>query len=121
LATMTKQMTRAQLGLRKTILEQKASDLRKNMLTHAAANVLARREEPIDDADLSSQSHEEWIFLNRNSFDIGLLRQIQDALTRIAEETYGTCQDCGRPISAKRLEALPWATRCIQCQDQQGT
>lgn len=30
--------------------------------------------------------------------------------------TYGVCDGCGEPIAADRLEALPWATRCITCQ-----
>lgn len=119
--TISKQMTKAQIGHYKKILEEKAIELRKNMLTPAAANIVARREEPVDVADLSTQSHEEWIFLNRNSLDISLLRQIQEALTRIEDQTYGICQDCGTPISSKRLEAVPWATYCVQCQDRHAT
>ena len=118
--TISKQKTKAQMGLWKKILEDKALEIRNDMLTHAAAKIVARREEPVDDADLSNQSHEEWIFLNRNRLDRSLLRQIQDALARIEEQSYGICQDCGTQISAKRLEALPWATCCIHCQDQHG-
>jgi RNA polymerase-binding protein DksA len=43
------------------------------------------------------------------------IRQIQLALQRIAEGTYGTCANCGEPIDPKRLKALPTATRCISC------
>ncbi len=113
-----KPLTKAQLGHYKRILQNKAMELRRNMSTPAAATIVARREEPVDVADLSTQSHEEWIFLNRNSLDVSLLRQIQEALVRIEDQTYGICQDCSEPISTKRLEALPWATYCIQCQDQ---
>ncbi len=118
--TITKPMTKAQVGHYKQMLEAKAVDLRKNLLTPAAAHIVARREEPVDVADLSSQSHEEWIFLNRNSLDISLLRQIQEALTRIDDQTYGICQECEVPISTKRLEAVPWATYCLHCQDRHG-
>jgi DnaK suppressor protein len=41
--------------------------------------------------------------------------QIRAALARIDEGGYGECVACGEPISAKRLEALPYATRCIEC------
>ncbi|HYM09309.1 MAG TPA: TraR/DksA family transcriptional regulator [Bryobacterales bacterium] len=118
--TISKSITKAQLGHYKQILEHKAVELRKNMLTPAAANIVARREEPVDVADLSTQSHEEWIFLNRNSLDVSLLREIQEALTRIGDQTYGICQECGTAISTKRLEAVPWANYCLQCQDQHG-
>jgi len=117
----TKALTKTQLNHYKRILENKAVELRKNMLTPAAANIVARREEPVDVADLSTQSHEEWIFLNRNSLDISLLRQIKDALVRIEDQSYGTCQDCQTPISAKRLDAVPWATYCIRCQDRHSS
>src|SRR5438876_9949777 len=36
------------------------------------------------------------------------LKQVRDALRRIDERRYGTCIDCGRPIEAARLEAIPW-------------
>ena len=116
--TISKPVTKAPVGDFKQILEEKAVELRKNMLTPFAANLVARREEPVDVADLSTQSHEEWIFLNRNSLDISLLRQIQDALVRIEDQSYGICQECEIPISPKRLDAVPWATYCLHCQDR---
>ena len=39
--------------------------------------------------------------------------RIDAALARIANGTYGSCEVCGRPIVPGRLEAIPWATRCI--------
>jgi DnaK suppressor protein len=44
------------------------------------------------------------------------LALIDAALARLDEGTFGTCVRCGRPIAAERLEALPWAPRCIDCQ-----
>jgi DnaK suppressor protein len=112
-----KPLTKAQFGHYKEVLEKKALELRRNMSAPATASIVARREEPVDVADLSNQSHEEWLFLNRNSIDMSLLRQIKEALIRIQDQTYGICQDCGTPISTKRLEAVPWATYCVNCQD----
>jgi len=113
-----KPLTKAQFSHYKQILVNKAVELRQNMSTPAAATIVARREEPVDVADLSTQSHEEWLFLNRNSLDVSLLRQIKEALARIEDQSYGVCQDCGTPISTKRLEAVPWATYCVHCQDR---
>jgi DnaK suppressor protein len=42
-----------------------------------------------------------------------LLAEIEGALGRIADGTYGICAVCGRPIDAERLEAVPYATLCI--------
>jgi RNA polymerase-binding protein DksA len=44
-----------------------------------------------------------------------VLSEIEAALERIAEGTYGTCRTCGEPISEERLEAIPYATQCIDC------
>jgi RNA polymerase-binding transcription factor DksA len=43
------------------------------------------------------------------------IRQIRDALNRIAEGSYGVCAQCGELIDPKRLKALPTATKCISC------
>jgi RNA polymerase-binding protein DksA len=45
-----------------------------------------------------------------------LIEQVDAALARIAAGTWGTCVTCGQPISAARLEALPAAAHCIDCQ-----
>ena len=43
------------------------------------------------------------------------LVQIESALERIESGTFGTCQTCGKPIAPERLEAIPWATDCVEC------
>jgi DnaK suppressor protein len=45
-----------------------------------------------------------------------LLGEIDAALKRIDDGTYGVCTNCGKQIPAERLEARPWATLCIDCQ-----
>jgi RNA polymerase-binding protein DksA len=45
-----------------------------------------------------------------------VLAEIDSALKRIEEGTYGVCTNCGKEIPVDRLEALPWATLCIDCQ-----
>jgi RNA polymerase-binding protein DksA len=44
------------------------------------------------------------------------LAEVESALERLDAGTYGTCTRCGRPIAAERLEAIPWAAHCIDCQ-----
>jgi RNA polymerase-binding transcription factor DksA len=44
------------------------------------------------------------------------LLAIDDALRKIDDGTYGTCEVCGKPIAAERLDAIPWARLCIDDQ-----
>jgi len=99
------------------VLESKAEEVRSSMSAQKAAQVVARLDIPSDEGDLSQQHHEEWIFLNRNTIDSKLLREISGALRRIEQGTYGECRECGEPISIKRLEAVPWARYCVTCQE----
>ena len=43
-----------------------------------------------------------------------VLNEIDAALARVEEGTFGMCKACGNPIDPERLEALPWATLCIE-------
>ena len=101
-------------------LRDKAQELRRRMSAEQAAAIVSRLEDPSDSGDLSQQSHEEWLFLNRNNLEKSLLREVEEALARIREGTYGVCQECGEPISPKRLQALPWAKFCVRCQELLG-
>jgi DnaK suppressor protein len=47
----------------------------------------------------------------------GLLREIRSALRRIDACTFGMCLHCEEEISRRRLEAVPWARLCLQCQE----
>lgn len=44
-----------------------------------------------------------------------VLTKIDVALSKVEEGTYGMCESCGKPIGEERLEAMPWATLCIDC------
>ena len=46
------------------------------------------------------------------------LREVDHALAKMENGTYGACERCGRPISEERLDALPWATLCIECKQR---
>src|SRR5438874_7942165 len=99
------------------ILEKKAEEVRQSMAAQKAAQLVSRLDCPSDEGDLSQQHHEEWIFLNRNTLDMKLLREISDALLRIDHGAYAICLECEEPISEKRLNAVPWARYCVTCQE----
>ena len=48
------------------------------------------------------------------------VREVDAALGRIGAGTFGLCASCGSPIADARLEALPWAALCIDCQRRTG-
>ncbi|TAM57113.1 MAG: hypothetical protein EPN50_09385 [Chloroflexota bacterium] len=48
------------------------------------------------------------------------LRLVEEALDRLDAGTFGACTNCGRPIAEGRLEAIPWAPLCIDCQRTAG-
>ena len=45
------------------------------------------------------------------------LRQIDGALARVEDGSYGSCSNCGKAIQKARLDAVPWAIHCIGCQE----
>ena len=47
-----------------------------------------------------------------------LLADIEEALRRLQDGTYGRCLTCGQPIPVRRLEAIPWAVRDVVCEEQ---
>jgi RNA polymerase-binding protein DksA len=46
------------------------------------------------------------------------LERIEKAISRLEEGVYGQCEICEKPIPITRLKAIPWATRCINCQSR---
>jgi DnaK suppressor protein len=67
----------------------------------------------VDEADMASASERNQAML-RNSQ--ALLNQVDGALARLDAGTYGICRRCGKEINPRRLEALPYATLCVDCQ-----
>jgi DnaK suppressor protein len=67
--------------------------------------------------DLAPVFSEQFTALRINRLDYLQLKQIDAALARLNSEEYGVCVDCGDAISRGRLEAIPWALRCVGCQE----
>jgi DnaK suppressor protein len=83
---------------------------------HRADQIQLREESVADAEDLStrdSASHQQLSILEvRNQMRL----QVEAALQRLDEGTYGICEDCLTPINEERLKAMPFARRCIDCQ-----
>jgi DnaK suppressor protein len=70
-----------------------------------------------DPVDMAAGETGAAVQLRLRETDGRLLRAIEDALTRIRQERFGTCEECGEPISRARLEAVPWARHCKECKE----
>jgi len=71
-----------------------------------------------DTGDKAESSYTKEFLLSLSNAERQQLLMTDAALRRIEECTYGTCQMCGNPIGTKRLDAIPWASYCIHCQEK---
>jgi DnaK suppressor protein len=69
------------------------------------------------DAGTKTFEREHELSLANNSRD--LLAQVERALERLADGTYGVCENCGNPIEKARLKAFPRATLCVTCKQRE--
>ena len=75
-------------------------------------------EETQDVADQAVSGYQKEMLFTAGTHHHLQLAQVRTALQRISDGSYGTCQRCERAIGSKRLEALPWTSYCIDCQEQ---
>jgi DnaK suppressor protein len=93
-------------------LEAKRDDLAEHRNPDGIA--IERTPDSMDELVLANERELTVERLNRETV---LLRQVADALNRIATGEYGICLECEDTIAARRLTALPWAARCLSCQE----
>ncbi|MFA4992070.1 MAG: TraR/DksA family transcriptional regulator [Candidatus Omnitrophota bacterium] len=70
-------------------------------------------------ADMASDSYDRELNLNIAGEEQEIIYDIDEALKRIEEGKFGKCLSCGKKIPSKRLNALPYAKYCIQCQSKE--
>lgn len=107
------------LKLEKALLDEKQRVLRQSNFTQKVMDV------PADTGDLSShrthiadqgtENYQREFASQLKSIESSTLREIDDALSRIANGTYGICENCGEPIPLARLEVVPYARLCMKC------
>ncbi len=68
-----------------------------------------------DAEDRATEREGDEVLEGLGSSGLAELRQIDAALDRIEQGTYGACVNCGEPIPEKRLEIIPHAARCARC------
>ena len=67
-------------------------------------------------ADMAADTYDRELSANIVSSEQQLLYQIDDALKRLDDGTFGACLQCTHPITLSRLKAVPYASLCIECQ-----
>jgi DnaK suppressor protein len=70
-----------------------------------------------DPVDLAVRNYSKNVMLAVSENDSRQVIMINEALTRISDDEYGTCQNCEKDINPKRLDAVPWARYCLNCQE----
>jgi DnaK suppressor protein len=104
--------------MREQLLEMKAK-----LLAEINSELRAEREgnkdEGMDTYDLASEERDREINFILSDRERVKLKQIDDALERMDEGTYGVCESCGLEIAEERLEAMPFSRLCRDCQQDE--
>jgi RNA polymerase-binding transcription factor len=107
-------MTPIELKKFKNILTARQSELEGLIRNREAATI----ETSADALDQIQHAVERELALATLARESACLREAGAALRRIDAGVFGTCLDCEEDINVKRLAALPWAVRCIGCQER---
>ncbi len=103
---------------RKALLEEKQRLL--NNSKNALKTDLALSPDDLpDETDLAANEISQNLIFKLRDRERQLLQKIGEALARMDEGSFGTCEDCEEPIEPRRLEARPVSTLCIACKEKQ--
>jgi DnaK suppressor protein len=122
--TRSKKLTKTQIqGIRDALIEERQMLLGQVEELDAEADVKRWRDGGFDDdpADSGSASFERETAQSLSRHARSLLTEIDDALRRIEDGSFGACERCGQQIHQDRLEALPYARLCLDCKRRDET
>lgn len=103
--------------LKTFLISQKSSIL--NKTTEFKMEQAVQKEHISDEHEAASHDLSTNMSIQLHERDRLLLFQIERALGKIEDGTYGQCESCGEMISAGRLKASPFTTLCIACKEEQ--
>ena len=72
-----------------------------------------------DIADKAANSYTKEFLFHQSDENRRILQMIEEALERLKDGSYGHCVSCQGEVQVKRLEAVPWARHCFECQEKQ--
>jgi len=70
-----------------------------------------------DLADKASTSYTKEFLYSLSNSERNILQQVEEAISRLGGGEFGICEECEEPIQKKRLDAVPWARYCLNCQE----
>ena len=101
-------------------MREKLLEMRAQLLRNTQSDLQEGREqtkdEGMDTYDIASDARDREISHILTDRDRGKLEAIDEALSRVDDNSYGLCEDCGAEIAEGRLEALPFTRLCVTCQ-----
>jgi DnaK suppressor protein len=95
------------------VLESK----RKELLSNTGDREEIRIEHAAEEFDRLQQQLNREVAIRNLDRESMLLKQVQSALKRLDDESFGVCLRCDEEIPEKRLRAVPWAAYCVPCQE----
>ena len=104
--------------LRQQLVEMRAK-LLEEMELESKAEREANKDEGLDTYDLASEERDREITFILSDRERSKVRNIDDALARLDEGSYGVCDACGLEIAEERLTAMPFTRLCRDCQQDQ--
>jgi DnaK suppressor protein len=99
-------------------LQQKERDLLDQRARLEGEARAAGEAEVQDSTDAATASQNASQSLQEDALSSHTLAQVQEALRRIENESFGDCIDCGKEIEAARLAAVPWTSFCLKDQNR---
>ncbi len=112
-------MEKQKLEHYKKLLEARRLNLRQSVARTEEDGRAAQSSDSAQDiADRASSSYQKEFLFARSNNDRLFLQMVERALSNISEGIYGECEQCGKEINERRLEAVPWARHCIACQER---
>ena len=106
-------MTKTEVNKYKEILEKKQAEL-VQVLRNRDGIAIEKSPDALDEVQNAAERELAIRNLDRES---NMLRNVRAALHRIGTGAYGVCMHCDEDINPKRLNAVPWTSYCIQCQE----
>jgi len=116
-ATKAARMTKKEMEKYRRLLDDKKSSLSAEIAKTRSAEEETTEESTQDIADKAVSSYTREFLYSLTDGERTTLLQIDDALVRIDEGAYGLCLNCGQLMTEKRLNAVPWAPYCLDCQE----
>ena len=116
-----KKMNSRQLARIRALLKKKQRQISDHMQTELSELEAPERSHSGDLEEIASDTDGAESLCEIMDIEASQIGQIQTALKKIEEGTYGVCEDCGGDIAKARIEALPFASQCIECKRKAET